>query len=120
MIVKYVMNTDLEQFINWDEVPEILSKEQFYKLCHISKGTALHLVRNGIVPCVGSGRKTRCYKIKRADVQDYLRKRAIFPEAYSAPNGWYCNNKKTNVKRVPPKILEDMAVFYADNLQRYR
>ena len=43
------MNTKQEQLINWDEVPEILSKEQFYKLCHISKSTALHLLRNGIV-----------------------------------------------------------------------
>lgn len=113
------MNTNQEQLINWDEVPETLSKEQFYKLCHISKSTALHLLRNGIVPCVDSGMKTRCYKIKKADVQNYLSKRAIFPEAYSAPTGWYCNNKKNNTKHVPPKILEDMAAFYADKLQRY-
>lgn len=113
------MNTKQEQLINWDKVPEILSKEQFYKLCHISKSTALHLLRNGIVPCVDSGMKTRCYKIKKADVQNYLSKRAIFPEAYSAPTGWYCNNKKNNSKHVPPKILEDMAAFYTDKLQRY-
>lgn len=81
------MNTKQEQFINWDEIPEILSKEQFYKLCHISKTTALHLLRNGIVPCSNSGMKTRCYKIKKVDVQEYLSKRAIFPEAYSAPSG---------------------------------
>ena len=113
------MNTKQEQLINWDELPETLSKEQFYKLCHISKSTALHLLRNGIVPCVDSGMKTRCYKIKKADVQDYLSKRAIFPEAYSAPSGWYCNNKKTNTKRVPPKILVDMAAFYTEKLQGY-
>ena len=113
------MNTNQEHLINWDEVPELLSKEQFYKLCHISKSTALHLLRNGIVPCVDSGMKTRCYKIKKADVQNYLNKRAIFPEVYSAPTGWYCNNKKNKTKRVPPKILEDMAAFYADKLQRY-
>lgn len=44
------MNTNQEHLINWDEVPELLSKEQFYKLCHISKSTALHLLRNGILP----------------------------------------------------------------------
>ena len=99
------MNTKQEQLINWDELPETLSKEQFYKLCHISKSTALHLLRNGIVPCIDSGMKTRCYKIKKADVKEYLNKRAIFPEAYSAPSGWYCNNKKTNTKRVPRRSL---------------
>ena len=113
------MNTKQEQLINWDEVPEILSKEQFYKLCHISKSTALHLLRNGIVPCIDSGMKTRCYKIKKADVKEYLNKRAIFPEAYSTPSGWYCNNKKTNTKRVPPKVLDDMAAFYTEKLQGY-
>ena len=98
------MNANQSQLIKWDEVPETLSKEQFYKLCHISKSTALHLLQSGIVPCVNSGMKTRCYQIKKEDVQEYLSKRAIFPEAYSAPSGWYCSNNKKSYKRVPPNI----------------
>jgi hypothetical protein len=113
------MNTNQDHYINWNEVPEILSKEQFYKLCHISKTTALHLLKNGIVPCINTGMKTRCYQIKKADVQEYLSKRAIFPEAYSAPNGWYCANNTKTICNVPPKIIEDMTAFYTKKLHRF-
>ena len=75
--------------IDWDSVSDVLNKEQFYRLCHISKSTALHLLKSGKVPCGWSGKKTRCYKIKKEDVKAYLEERAIFPELYSAPRGWY-------------------------------
>ena len=28
--------------VNWDSVPEVMNKEQFFRICHISKSTALH------------------------------------------------------------------------------
>ena len=39
--------------------PETISKEQFYRIAHISKATALHLLQNGLVPCKDTGKKTR-------------------------------------------------------------
>ena len=45
-----------------------MNKDQFYRLCHISKSTALHLLKSGKVPCEWTGKKTRCYKIKKEDV----------------------------------------------------
>lgn len=71
--------------VNWDSVPEVMNKEQFFRICHISKSTALHLLKSGKVPCEWSGKKTRCYKIRKEDVKAYLEERAIFPELYSAP-----------------------------------
>ena len=71
--------------IDWDSVPDVMNKDQFYRLCHISKSTALHLLKSGKVPCEWSGKKTRCYKIRKEDVKAYLEERAIFPELYSAP-----------------------------------
>ena len=73
--------------VNWDSVPEVMNKEQFFRICHISKSTALHLLKSGKVPCEWSGKKTRCYKIRKEDVKAYLEERAIFPELYSAPKG---------------------------------
>ena len=29
-----------ENAINWDLIPEIITKDQLYKICHISKSTA--------------------------------------------------------------------------------
>ena len=57
------------------EYPEYITKEQMYRICHISKKTCLFLLQSGLVPNIDSGRKTRCYKIKTTDVLQYLRDR---------------------------------------------
>ena len=35
--------------VNWDSVHEVMNKEQFFRICHISKSTALHLLKSGKV-----------------------------------------------------------------------
>ena len=42
--------------IDWDSVPEVMNKEQFFRIRHISKSTALHLLKSGKVPCEWSGK----------------------------------------------------------------
>ena len=64
--------------INWDSVPETISKEELYKICHISKQTARYLLQSGKIPCECSGKKTRCYKIKKEDV---IKSNQYFPFA---------------------------------------
>ncbi len=71
------------------EYPETISKEQFYKLAHISKATALHLLQNGLIPCKDSGKKTRRYTIRTDDVICYMIDRELHPEVYRAPDLWY-------------------------------
>ena len=39
------------------QYPESISKSQFYRIAHISKATALHLLQNGLVPCKDTGKK---------------------------------------------------------------
>lgn len=41
--------------------PKGMSKDQFYKVAHISKATALYLLQSGLVPCNDSGKQTRRY-----------------------------------------------------------
>ena len=106
-------------FVNWDELPDIMSKEQFYRICHISKTTALQLLRNGKVPCQYSGKKTRCYQIQKADVQKYLEERAIFPERYIAPIGWYGKGHTRTAKVVLPMVHKDMTEYYISRLDAY-
>ena len=69
------------------EYPEYITKEQMYRICHISKKTCLFLLESGLVPSVDSGKKTRRFKIKTADVIQYLRERDDYPELYKAPDG---------------------------------
>ena len=72
-----------------DSYPEYITKEQMYQICHISKRTCLYLLESGIVPCFDSGKKTRRYKIKTADVVEYLRRRQLSPSLFQAPSGYY-------------------------------
>lgn len=67
--------------------PSEITKEQFYKICHISKRTAQYLLSNGIVPCKDTGKKTRRYTIKTKDVVQFLILRDEQPELYQIPFG---------------------------------
>ena len=40
-----------ENAINWDAVPDVITKDQLYRICHISKSTALYLLQSGKIPC---------------------------------------------------------------------
>ena len=48
------------------DYPETISKEQFYKLCQISKNRARELLIRGIVPCQITRRATHKYVIATA------------------------------------------------------
>lgn len=65
----------IEKFKDYEEIkkayPKTMSKDQFYKVAHISKATALFLLQTGLVPCKDSKKKTRRYTIKTKDVISY-------------------------------------------------
>lgn len=67
-----------ENTIYLDLIPEIITKDQLYKICHISKSTALYLRESGKTPYEYNGKKTRCYKIKKGDVIKYLENQKVF------------------------------------------
>ena len=107
--------------IDWDSVPDVMNKDQFYRLCHISKSTALHLLKSGKVPCEWSGKKTRCYKIRKEDVKAYLEERAIFLELYSAQKGWYGSHYVARLsKELPEDTLRQMHGYYEKLLRKYQ
>lgn len=109
-----------ETAINWDSIPDIITKDQLYQICHISKSTALYLLKSGKIPCEYTGKKTRCYKIKKADVITYLENRKVFPECYSAPAGWYKGNYTVKMKtEVPEQVLENMKLYYTELFADY-
>lgn len=90
----------------------VITMEQLYRLCHIGKKTARYLLKSGKIPCKYSGKKTRCYKILKKDVMEYLSDREKFPEFYKAVDGWYTKN--ANVRLMPPALPE-----IRDNLHEY-
>lgn len=62
-----------------EQYPIYMTKDQMYRICHISKKTCLFLLESGLVPCLDSGKKTRRFKIKTTDVIHYLEDRDIHP-----------------------------------------
>lgn len=71
--------------------PDPMSRTDLRRACRIGTRTSLYLLQSGLVPCTHTGKKTRCYKIAKADVAEYLRRREREPEYYTAPSGWYKN-----------------------------
>lgn len=55
-----------------EQYPIYMTKDQMYRICHISKKTCLFLLESGLVPCLDSGKKTRRFKIKTTDVIQYI------------------------------------------------
>lgn len=105
----------MNEYIDWNQVPDVITKDQFYRICHISKQTARYLLQSGIVPCKYTGKKTRCYSIQKKDVQEYLHQRGLYPEKYTAPAGWYGTPKNKSVgmpKELSQETLEKLHSYY--------
>ena len=101
--------------------PKTMSKDQFYQIARISKATALFLLKNGLVPCVDSGKKTRRYTIKTDDVIEYLKDREAHPDSYKAIRGWYSGTagKKAPLKgSVSHELSPDQQRLFVQYLSR--
>ena len=88
-----------------EEYPETITKEQLYKICHVSKKTASHYLENGLIPCVCSGMKTRKYKIRTVDVIAFLQAREKDAEEFSAPSGWYAGQHHGFPRTFTPTMI---------------
>lgn len=100
-----------------------IGKDLFCKVCKISKRHAEYLLQSGLVPCVRTGRKTRCYQIRKEDVQNYLIQREKHPEKYRPPKNWYSTKLKDKmvgpVQTLPQVPVSAVTAYYAAALSVY-
>lgn len=110
------------------EYPETISKDQFYRIAHISKATALHLLQSGLVPCRDTGKKTRRYTIRTDDVIYYMIDRELHPARYHAPDLWYQKrsghyNSRITYRNELTKLSDDeraaLRVYLENELKDY-
>ena len=87
--------------------PDEITKDQLYRICHISKKTASFLLESGLIPNINSGKKTRKYKIQLSDVINYLDKRDDNSIIYKAPENYYKGNYGNKEKRPMPQFTEE-------------
>ena len=57
--------------IDWNNIPDTISKDQFCKICHMSKRTATKYLGSEI-PCSDNGKKTHRYAITKPDLIAFL------------------------------------------------
>lgn len=86
---------------------QYISKELFYKRCHISKGTALKLIKSGLIP-VSKG--LTGYLIAVEDVKRYLINRENNPKQYG-----YCGTLNGQFRQpLSPSALRAVVNFFED------
>ena len=95
-----------------DALPATITKDQFYRICHISKRHAKYLLDSGLVKCVDSGKKTRKYKIEIKDVLAYLIDRELDPEKYRAPAGYYIGNSGKPKRHISRSQAPEFVVIF--------
>ena len=80
--------------------PEVISADQFYRICRSSKRTARYYLDNKFLPCIDSGKKTRRYKIRLDDVITFLLEREENPDLYKPCQNYYAGQKKSKRTKV--------------------
>ena len=106
----------MKNWIDWDDVPEILNKEQLCRLCHISKATAAELLETEKIPCRSTGKKTRCYSIQKSDVLEFLHSRGVYPENFNRDADWYNPKRPNSVglpRELPAEVLKKLHSYYS-------
>lgn len=116
------MKIDYKELKNY---PDVMNKEQMRIVCHISKRTALYLLQFGLIPNETTGKKTRCYKIKKYDVIAFMEDREVNPSKYIAPDNWYKYGNES-IKafkiRLIPELPDESQLreYYEQKLSRYQ
>ena len=90
------MSTDYSALLL--EYPAVISKDQLYRICHISKRKATWLLEHGVIPCKDSGKKTRRFQIYTADVVNYLITLENEPQKVAIPAGIFTSDKNREKK----------------------
>lgn len=106
--------------------PKIITKDQLYRICHISKKTAYYLLASGLIPNENTGKKTRKYRIRLDDVIQYLQDREINSVAYKPPENYYKEKAypKSTKRRIriviPPEKEVEVRTYYESKLCSYK
>lgn len=113
-----MQNTDKYQWV-LDKYPDVITKEQLYKICHVSKKTALYYLQSEFIPCECSGKKTHKYKIKTKDVVRFLKMRDKSPEKFRASIGWCKQSNGVYIPTMTPHIRKLLSGALKTILENY-
>lgn len=93
-----------------DQYPEVITMDQLYRICHISKRKARWLLENGIILCEDSGKKTRRFKIRLDDIIEFLELRDTGVLDHVMPVGIFSSEGYGYPPRQPRTQLDNGAL----------
>lgn len=99
-----------------EQYPKIISMDQLYRICHISKRKAKWLLENGVIPCEDSGKQTRRFQIRLEDVITFLERRDTGLLQEAIPTGIFSSGGCTLEQ---PRQILDSGALAAFLLERW-
>ena len=69
-------------------LPDTFSLQDLCRVCHISKRDGRYYLQSELIPCIYTGKKTRCYKISKSDLLKVLKDYEEYPQRYVVPREW--------------------------------
>ena len=104
------MQYDLQKI---QELPDILSLDDFRIACHIAKKTARYYLASGLLPHQNTGKQTRCYAIDKKDLLQMLADYEFAPAKYEIPALWHLYGIAK-----PPKTVQEIFFLPSDDATR--
>ena len=101
------------------DYPETISKEQFYKLCQISKNRARELLIRGVVPCQITRRATHKYVIATLDVIAYLESLPRIRRKRGGAATMPRQTRSVMLTQVPPALADQLRALYDETLEPF-
>ena len=101
------------------DYPETISKEQFYKLCQISKNQARELLIRGVVPCQITRRATHKYVIATVDVIAYLESLPRIRRKRGGAATMPRQSRSVTLTQVPPALADQLRALYDETLEPF-
>ena len=103
------------------KLPDTFSLQDLCRACHISKRHGRYYLQSGLIPCANTGKKTRCYIIRKADLLNVLKDYSEIPQRYVIPREWrekgvfYRHRLQPVIYLPPPDMASEVAKEYYQN-----
>ena len=102
------------------KLPDTFSLRDLCRACHISKCYGRYYLQSKLIPCTNTGKKTRCYIIKKKDLLKVLKDYDERPQKYVVPREWR-EDGIIHRKRIQPVIYlppQDVSSEFAQEYYR--
>ena len=104
-------------------LPDTFSLQDLCRVCHISKRDGRYYLQSELIPCTYTGKKTRCYQIRKKDLLKALKDYDERPQKYVVPRKWresgvLCRKRLQPVIYLPPQDVssETAKAYYQKKL----